>query len=137
MSIYYTKTHKLPGSDYREVYSKAHNLYKQIKSKSKRKPYLRSAYFEKDKIFLEFFWQHLWQKNWRDRMRRLKYFPCAVDLIRYSKHNPISKQNPNKPFEIIHRFTGITPKNNLFVVQIKKNKKTNGKWLISVFPKKK
>ncbi len=128
---------KIPGKDFKSVNSRASEYYKKIKRRSKRRPYLRSAYFKKDKIFLEIFWQHLFLKeNWRDRVRRLKYFPAAIKLIEYSKHEPQSKENPNKRSEILHRFSGCTLENDLFHVQIKEDKKTSQKWLISIFPDK-
>lgn len=135
MKIYQTKIRKLTGTDFREVYWKACGFYRQIKKRTKRRPYIRSIYFKKDKIFLELFWQHLFEKpNWRDRTRRLKYFPCAIELIQKSRFQPISKENPNKRSEILHRFTGITPNGYLFRIQIKEDKRTNQKWLISVYP---
>lgn len=134
MKVYQTKVKRLSGTDYREIHSRALNIYRQIKAKTKRRPYIRSAYFKKDKVFLDYFWQHLWQKNWRDRVRRLKYYPCALDLIKNSRVEPISKQNPNKPTEILHRFAGFTKNKELFFVQIKEDKKTDQKSLMSIFP---
>lgn len=135
MKSYQTKAKKFTGSDFREVHKKAFGLYKQIKKKSKRRPYIRSVYFKKDKIFLELFWQHLFDKpNWRDRMRRLKYFPCAIELIRHSHFEPESKENPNRRTEILHRFGGVTKEKDMFFVQIKEDKRTGQKFLISVFP---
>jgi len=134
MKVYQVKVKKLSGTDYREIHSQALVIYKQIKSRTKRRPYMRSAYFKKDKIFLDYFWQHLWQKNWRDRVRRLKYYPCALDMIRSSRVEPISKQNPNKPVEILHRFAGITKNKELFFIQIKEDRRTDQKSLISIFP---
>jgi hypothetical protein len=91
--------------------------------------------FNKEKIFLPLFWQHIWDKQkWQDRMRRLKYFKAALELIRFTRFDPISKQNPNHPEEILHRFAGATLKKGLFYVQIKENKKTKQKYLISIFP---
>jgi len=95
---------------------------------------VRSAYFGNNKIFLGLFWAHLDQKNWNDRFRRLKYFPCAIDLIKYSTFAPSSKQNPNKSTEILHRFNGLTNRNEPFVVQIKEDKSSDQKWFLSVFP---
>lgn len=138
MKAYQTKTKKLSGTDFSEVYEKAFALYSQIKRKTKRRPYVRSAYFNKDKIFLELFWQHLFDKaNWRDRARRLKYFPSALELIQKTKFEPTSKENPNKPNEILHRFAGLTKDKELFYVQIKVEKRNNKKWLMSVFPEDK
>lgn len=134
MKIYQTKTKKIPGTSYGEVYLPAFIVFKQIKSRTKRRPYVRSAYFKNQKIFLDYFWEHLHQKNWRDRVRRLKYYPCAIDLIKNSQTEPTSKQNPNKPAEILHRFAGLTKDKEIFFVQIKEDKKTDQRHLLSVFP---
>ncbi len=135
MKVYKTKISKLSGSDYKEVNKKAFGIYTEIKKKTKRRPYVRSAYFNKSKIFIELFWLRIWQNlNFRDKIRRIKYFPCAIELIQKSKFDPASKQNPNKPTEILHRFAGATKENDLFYVQIKEDKKTGEKWLMSVFP---
>lgn len=134
MKTYQCRFNKLAGTDYKEIHSKALAVYKQIKSKTKRKPYIRSAYFNKEKIFLDYFWQHMWQKNWRDRNRRLRYYLCAIDLMKNSRVEPISKQNPNKPTEILHRFAGLSKNKEIFYVQIKEDKKTSQKHFMSVFP---
>ena len=134
MKTYQTKSNKLTGTDYHEVYKKTFNYYKRIKARTKRRSYIRSAYFKKDKIFLAIFWNHLNQKNWKDRTRRLKYFPAAIELIRHSKFNPSSEENRNKRNEMLHRFAGITNDNELFYVQIKEEKNSGQKFLISIFP---
>lgn len=135
MKVYKTKARKYSGSDFHEVNRQARGLYSQIKKKSKRRGYLRSAYFSKEKIFIDLFWHHLFEKeNWRERMRRIKYFGCAVELIKNSHFEPKSKENPNKSSEILHRFYGTTAEDELFCVQIKEDKKKSQKFLISVFP---
>ena len=135
MQAYKTKTKKLAGSDFQEVHKKAFGVYKQFCRKTKRRPYIRSAYFNKDKVFLELFWTHLFQKqNWRDRKRRTQYFPAAAELLQHSRFEPVSKENPNKPSEILHRFAGITADNHLFYVQVKEDKRNNQEWLMSTFP---
>jgi hypothetical protein len=135
MKIYRTKMAKLTGTDFHEVNKRAYNFYEEIKKKTKRRPYVRSAYFRKDKIFLGPFWDHHFNgQNWRDRLRRLKYFPAALELIRNSHFEPKSKENPNKEDEILHRFAGATCENDLFFVQIKEDKKSGQKFLMSVFP---
>ena len=48
----------------------------------------------------------------------------------------MSKENPNRRSEIVHRFAGITAEKDLFFVQIKEEKRTGQKWLMSVFPAK-
>lgn len=129
------KTKKLSGTDFREVHGQALGFYKKLKKKTKRRSYIRSAYFNKEKVFLDVFWQHLFEKpNWRDRARRLKYYPAAIELIQKSKLEPTSKENPNNRSEILHRFAGATKDKDLFFVQIKEDKKTDQKYLISVFP---
>lgn len=67
-------------------------------------------------------------------MRRLKYFSAALELIQHSRFEPKSKENPNKPGEILHRFAGSTKGKELFFVQIKEDKQTGQKYFISVFP---
>lgn len=135
MRVYQTKTKKLTGTDFHEVHKKAFSIYRQIASKTKRRPYIRSAYFKKDKVFLALFWQHLWDKHkWQDRMRRLRYFAAALELIQHSRCEPTSKENPNKRGELFHRFAGTTAEKELFLVQIKEDKQTDQKYLISIFP---
>ena len=134
---YLTKTKKLPGTKYSEVYKKAFRLYSQIKKHTKRRPYIRSTYFKKDKVFLGIFWSHLKDKiDLKDKTRRLKYLPCAIELIRKSNFNPTSKENVDRKSEILHRFIGKTSENEIFYVQIKENKRNNQKYLISIFPLK-
>lgn len=138
MQIYHTKIAKLKGTDYREVLKKALKYYDQIRLSTKRKAYVRSAYFNKNKIFLELFWHHLFSKeNRADRTRRMKFLPCAVELIRRSRVPAISKDNPNKSGEILHRFAGLSLEKELFFVQIKEHKKSSMKWFISCFPEQK
>lgn len=137
--VYKAKTKPFSGTRYADVGYKAFGLYNQIKRKSKRRPYVRSAYFKKDKIFLELFWHHLQDKhNLNDKARRLKYFPCAIELIKESKIDPLLiKENPNKLSEILYRFSGIALNEDSFFVQIKMEKRSGRKWLMSIFPEQK
>lgn len=135
MQYYKTRADKLPGTHWHQVMKKAFGLYKEIKSKSKRRPYLRSAHFDKEKIFLGIFWQNLHEKtNLNDKTRRLKYFPCAVELIQNSRIKPTTKPSKEETSVLLHRFAGITPDGDRFFVQIKEYTKNNQKWLISMFP---
>jgi hypothetical protein len=135
MEAYRTKLRKLSGTHWHQVMKKAFGQYKIIKNKSKRRPYIRSAYFGKEKIFLGLFWSHLHEKtNIRDKIRRLKLYPCAMELLQNNKIKPTIKENPNCQNELLYRFVGMTPENELFIVQIKENRKNCQKWLISVFP---
>ncbi|MFA5855362.1 MAG: hypothetical protein WC846_03740 [Candidatus Gracilibacteria bacterium] len=67
-------------------------------------------------------------------MRRLKFYPAALELISDTKFAPSSKENPNKSDEILHRFAGISKENFVFYVQIKEDKRSGRKDFISVFP---
>lgn len=135
IKAYKVKSKKLPGTNYSEVNKKAFALYSKIKKRSKRRAHIRSAYFKKDKIFLSLFWHHIKDKlDLKDKTRRLKYFPCALELIRNSHFDPASKENVDRKSEILHRFMGVTSENEVFFVQIKENKRNGQKYLISVFP---
>ncbi|MBU0731510.1 hypothetical protein KKC88_01350 [Patescibacteria group bacterium] len=136
MQIYQTNKYKLSGSNYREVRKQAIFCFNDVRRGTKRKPYLRSAYFKKQKIFFDFFWDHLLQKNPKERFIRLKYLSAAIDLVKNSRNHPISKQNPNIPKEILHRFKGYTKEKEIFYVQIKENKQNGKKYFISCFPGK-
>ncbi|MCL5410824.1 MAG: hypothetical protein M1324_03135 [Patescibacteria group bacterium] len=133
MILYKTKIRKLGGTSYKEVVEKARRVYHDIEKRSKRSAYLKSAYFSK-KVFFNLFWEHINQKSPRDRIRRLKLLPCAIELIENSKNKPTSKKNPNNKNEILHRFGGVTLTGELFYVQIKENAKTKRRDFISVFP---
>jgi len=134
MQYYKTHAHKLAGTHYQRLMKKAFGQYKEIVRKSKRRPYVRSAYFDKQKVFLGLFWQHLHEKNLRDKARRLALFPCAIELIEKTRYSPTTKENPNKKSESLHRFAGSTPDNEIFFVQIKEDKQNKQKYFISVFP---
>ena len=131
---YQTKTRKLPGTNYGETRRYALEIFQSIKKKMRRRPYVRSAYFQKQKVFFDFFWMHLFQKSPRERFKRLKYFGTGIEVIRNSRNEPISKQNPNKPTEVLHRFAGLTRDKELFYVQIKEDKRSGRKYFMSCFP---
>ncbi len=133
MIPYQAKAQKIPGTNYAEVRKQANNLFVKIKLRTKRKVYVRSPYFNRQKIFFDFFWRHLQQKNPRERFKRLKYFAAAIELIKNSREHPCSKQNPNNQKEILHRFAGLTREKELFYVQIKENKKNGKKYFMSCF----
>jgi hypothetical protein len=132
---YRTKSKKVPGTNYGEVMRNAFGLFDDIKKKTKRRPYVRSAYFKKEKVFFDYFREHLFQKLPKERMRRLKYFKAAIELVRFSRNDPVSKTNINKGKEIVYRFSGLTAEKELFFVQIKEDKRKR-KYLMSFFPEK-
>ena len=135
MLAYKTHKNKLSGTNFTEVNKKAVRIFRLIKSQSKRQPYIRSKYFRKEKVFLNLFWSHLHEKHEKDRVRRLKFFECALDLIRNSTNNPETRENFKQKDELLHRFYGATKNREEFVVQIKENKRTKRKDLISIYPK--
>ena len=124
MNVYHSKYNKLAGTSYREIEGKARLIYKSEVAKSKRNPYVRSAFFKKEKVFLALFWSHLNQKTRRCRKQRLKYFECALDLLKNTTCAPITKPNPNGRNELVHRFGGITKDSELFYVQVKEDLKS-------------
>ena len=130
------KSVKLTGSSDKEVIKKAQDYFKLIGRKSKRQPYVRSAYFDKQKIFFTYFWKHFYQKPPAERRRRLQLLPCAIELIQKSRNEPESITNTSKITELFHRFTGVTKNKEIFFVQIKENRRTDRKEFMSVFPKK-
>lgn len=134
MIPFQTKSSKLAGNNYKTLIKGARQIFHKIEAKSKRKAYIRSAYFKKEKIFFDHFWAHLNQKSPKERVKRLKYFQVSIELVERSKNKPLASQNPHIKNEILYRFTGLTKEGELFYVQIKENKKTKNKYLMSCFP---
>jgi len=133
MIPYKTKSKKVSGTNYGEVMRNAFNVYDEIKKKTKRRPYIRSAYFKKEKIFFDYFREHLFQKLPKERMRRLKYFKAACELVRDSKIGPVEKTELFERKEILYRFAGLTVEKEIFFVQIKEDRKKR-KYFMSCFP---
>ncbi|MFH1354254.1 MAG: hypothetical protein ABIH36_03105 [bacterium] len=133
-NLYHTDARPFRGSSWNEIAPQARHLLRSVTRRTRRRSYIRSAYFRKDKIFLSFFWRHLSQKPYPEQLRRMRYLPCAIELIQRSRQHPTSKQNPNHADETLHRFAGITPNQQLFMVQIKEYKPTGRKELMSIFP---
>ena len=136
MISYQTHAHKLPGSTYREVYKHASVVFSKLKRRTKRQPYIRSAYFNKQKVFLNLFWKHLFNKPFKVRTERLKFFMAGVDLIVNSRNIPETKENIKDKNEVFHRFMGLTKEKEQFAVQIKEEKRSGKKYLMSIFPYK-
>ncbi len=134
MKLYKTNRQKLSGTSFSEIEHEAIKIFKSIKARTRRTPYIRSKYFKKEKVFLNLFWSHIYQKKQKDRVRRLKFYDCAIDLIKNSATDPVSRENFLQNNELLHRFYGITKYNEIFIVQIKENKRTRRKDLISIYP---
>lgn len=137
MNVYKTSSDVLTGESYNDLERKARTIHKQIASRTKRTPYVRSKYFNNSKVFVGLFWEHLSQKSQFDRRRRLRYYAAGIDLLRHTTIDPETRQNPNGNGEIVHRFMGETKNGEQFYVQVKENKRTNGKYFMSVFGVKK
>ena len=134
MKVFQSKFKVLPGTNYSEVYPLAWQIHKKLRAKTKRRSYVRSKYFKKSKIFIEMFWQHLREKNFNDRTRRLKFFACAIDLLQNSNFAPTSKEIFLSKDRIFHRFLGKSASGETFVVQVLEDKRSDEKFFISVFP---
>lgn len=133
MDAYKTTKEKYPGTSFLEIRKYADYDNRLIVSHTKRMPYVRSKYFHGEKIFLRLFWKHLFEKHEKDRVRRLKYFNCALDLLRNSTYNPETRENFKQKNELLHRFRGTVGTDN-FIVQVKENKRSKRKDFISVYP---
>lgn len=137
MHITPIKSSPFSGTDFSEVRENAYSLYQEIKKGTRRRPYIRAPYFNRDKVFLAPFWTHIFQKkNWRDRARRLKYFGCAIELLESKYATPITRQHADQSEELLHRFYGQTRDGTVFCVQVKERIRNKEKILLSVFPTK-
>lgn len=128
-----SKHNRYGQTSYVDVVKWARTIYKPLADQTKRQLYVRSAYFDNQKILLATFWIHLKQKNIRDRTRRLRFFEAAIDSIKNNKTEPELKVTKNGQYRY-YRFFGITKDDKLFFVQIKENIKNKRKDLISIFP---
>ena len=133
MQAFSSKHSRTKGTSVEELARKGRQVFATVTMKSKRTPYVRSAYFNKEKVFINLFWTHLGQKPRSERIRRLRFVACALDLISNSRFAPTSKLNPNDPSEMLHRFAGVSKDGYLFFVHIKENLKDGRKSFMSVF----
>ncbi|MGH7237654.1 MAG: hypothetical protein ACREGF_03915, partial [Candidatus Saccharimonadales bacterium] len=132
MSAFKSKYGKLAGTTYDEAVRSARREYRTIQHLTKRQPYVRSKYFDGDKVFINIFFNHLVQKRKGEQLQRAKLFLCAIDLLRNTTNSPqtiFKRANLN---EILHRFEGFTKDGELFYVQVKQNKRTGRKDFMSV-----
>lgn len=133
MKAYQVKSKKLAGTSYAGLIKEARRIFHDIEKRSKRKPYVRSTYFNKEKVFFDLVWVHLKQKSLKEQAKRLRYFACAIEVVRFSKLTPKEKINPNKKSEKLYRFLGKTPDGEIFAVQVKEQTKISEKYLMSYF----
>ena len=123
----------IAGSSYDEVVNVVRKEHKKIEKLTKRQPYVRSKYFNNDKIFVSIFWTHVMQKNRKVRTIRLKLYNAAIDLMRNSHCEPETIFQNDNLSVLLHRFYGVTKDGMEFCVQVKQNKKSGRKDFMSVF----
>lgn len=123
----------MPGSNYKEINKKVNSVYSSLQKRTRRQPYIRSAYFLKKKVFLNIFWRHLFDKTYTVRASRLKLLPAAIDLVQKSRNHPITIDNQNNKSESLHRFYGITKDKIKFIVQVKQIKRNGKLYLMSIY----
>ncbi len=131
--IFRCKSKSLPGTQYAELNRAARKAFHEIEKKTKRQAYIRSPYFNKEKVFIKSLWDHLVTKGMRDKARRVKLFACAIELIRENKAIKPEKVFESKREEI-YRFAGISADERKFAVQIRHDVKTGNRYFTSVFP---
>lgn len=110
--------------------------FRTLEKRTKRRPYIRSAYFQKEKVFFDYFWQHLQRKALPDRARRLRFFPCAIELVRKSRLEPQTYLSAGTPIMIQHVFFGETTEHQHFAVVVSHDKRRGTKQLLTCYPLK-
>jgi hypothetical protein len=130
---YQSKYDQIQSTRDKKVFAEARRLFNQYQRR-RRLPYVRSAYFSGQKVFLNVFWSHLNSKLPSDRKRRVVFLPPALDLIKNSTTPPIYEPK-NSPGNEYYRFFGKTKSGTAFCVQIMKDKKSN-RYFLSCFPAK-
>jgi len=134
MNIYQSKADLLPGTSYVEVVAIARKEFDRIsKVTPRRHAYVRSTYFNKDKVFISpLFWNHLMQEHRKSRTKRLKFYKAAIDLLRKSRCTP---HTIIKNGDYLHRFYGQTKDGVEYCVQVKQDKRSGRLDFMSVFDK--
>ena len=131
---YQSKYEKLRGSSDKEVFYEARQIFRKYDSK-RRLPYVRSKYFDGQKVFLNMFYIHLGQKSQKEQRKRIAFVLCAIDLLQNSRVAPAIEPNENNK-SLYYRFYGKTKSGENFSVQVMKDKKSN-RYFMSCFPSRK
>jgi len=134
-TIYISQLGQISGTSLKVANRRAHDYIHLLTNKTKRQPYIRSKYFKKDKIFFKYYWKHILQKHGKDRVRRLRLLPAAVDLLMHSQYPPQVEPYKDKG-SVYYRFMGRNTNKELFYVQVKEDIKTGEKNFVSAFPAK-
>lgn len=136
MQVYKSKYGLLTGTTYEEVVHNARKEFNAVRRLTKRQPYVKSKYFRGDKVFITVFWDHIVQKNLKERTKRLKFYKAGLDLIRNTTQAPEIMIDKAHPGMVFNRFYGVTKTGEHFCVQIKQDARTNRRDFMSVFDKK-
>jgi hypothetical protein len=137
VKIFQSKEVVLVGSSYEEVLGVARKEHDKIEKLTKRQPYIRSTYFNKEKVFVSTFWNHIMQKDRKVRFKRLKLYKAAIDLLRNTRHDPETIFIKGDLSTLYHRFYGMTKDGIGFCVQVKEEKRNGRKDFMSVYDRKK
>jgi hypothetical protein len=133
MRAYKSRYARTRGLD-SEVIAAAREEYRKIQKRTPRRhAYIKSKYFNKKKVFVGIFWEHLKQKSGVEQTKRLKYYRCAIDLIRNSTNDPETIVDSTNNKESLYRFYGQSQDGTIFCVQIKQQKRSGRKDFMSVF----
>ena len=128
---YQSRLPRIAGTDYYEILGKARAIYRDLDTQTgRRNTFVRSAYFDKQKIFLETYWNHFGDKHLGQRKQRIPYYAATIDLLKNTTVEPVTYLRGKDKY---YRFSGITKDNYEFIVQIKENKKGE-KYHMSSFP---
>ncbi|MDR1197084.1 MAG: hypothetical protein LBL08_02315 [Candidatus Nomurabacteria bacterium] len=131
IKYYQSRLGRITGTNYTEVRKKAWSLYHDIDVQTgNRNCYVRAAYFDKQKVFLKTFWNHLYDKRLGHRIQRMPYYAAGIDLLKNSRADP---EVYYRDSEKCYRFYGITRDGHKFIVQVKENRKGE-KYHMSTFP---
>jgi hypothetical protein len=129
-AVYFqSKQSKLYSTVYSRIYNYTKSYYESLIQNPRRKPYVRSKYFD-GKVFLDEFWTQIFRRNLADRRRRLAFYVCAIDLIQNSRNEPEVKYEMGKE---LYELYGIAKNGEKFAVHLRKSKKNI--YFMSCFPK--
>jgi hypothetical protein len=130
LAEYQSTETKLYSTVYLRVLARASGYYKSLITNPRRKPNVRSKYFDHKKVFLDEFWTQILFRNLADRRRRLAFYICAIDLIKNSKCAPEIKYEKGKK---LLEFRGIAKNGEKFAVHLRQSK--DNIYMMSCFPK--
>jgi hypothetical protein len=133
MRYFKIKTRPITGTNLKEVTKKSMSIFHDIEKQTRRRPSVKCQVLGGNKVFIGEYLAHQNQKMRLDKLRRLKFFPCAIDLIENTTEKPTEKTL--RSGETLYRLYGIAGNGQRFVVQISKNPKTDNRRLMSSFPK--